>query len=156
MKKIIIVLNLLALALFISGCGCSKKEKETECTYSAEIEDYNLIAIYNIKHYPKNGTVTKVTEKISVSSSNISTLESLKQINDIQNSVYSQFEQFSYESAIDDDKLNINIDIDYSQIDINKFVMIDNDNQKLVLDGKINYDKYINYYETSGFKCKKK
>lgn len=156
MKKITVVLNFLVLALFISGCGCSKKEEETECTYSAEIEDYNLMATYNIKYYPKNGIVTKVTEQISVSSSNISTLESLKQINDIQNSVYSQFEQISYESAIDSDKLNINIDIDYSNIDIDKFILIDQTNEELVLDGKINYSKYIDYYEKSGFKCKKK
>lgn len=151
MKKIIIVLNLLVLTLFISGCGCSKKEEKT-VVCKLKIEDINHETNSNvtIKYDENNGDMISFEEESYLISNEEEIRNEFKTLNDNRYSSYGKY----YSSFIKDDKVQMNINIEFNKISVDEFLVLDGYNYGYLTDGKIDYNKIIEYYEDyEGYEC---
>ena len=153
MKKIIIVLNLVLLSLIVSGCGCSKKEEKTiVCKMSKTFDNYSFEAEYILKYF-EDESVKQVIEQATFNSNDSETLESIKTLNASEYGNYSELKWSKYDANIDGDNLKIYLEINFDKMNMEDFISVYDSNLYYVVDGKINYKKYIEEYEKDGFDC---
>ncbi len=158
MKKMLAFGGTLVLALCLTGCGSDDKEKLMTCTKEDSIGnglrgEYK----YEVSYKGKYVTVVKSTEKIVAEDSVKSTLPVYKEA--VEN-VYAPYKDVKYYDAkvvVDGNTLTSSVEINYSKIDTDKLIKIDQNNAQLIKDGKIKIDDMQSYYESSVIKatCKK-
>lgn len=115
MKKILIL-----LIIFIC-CACNKNNTMT-CVYKSDmLDDYKVNIIYSIKS--NNDRVSFINIKEEYTSDDISTLNYFKEYRKIYYyDLSNQYGSYIFKSKEQDNKLIIDVKIDYSEIDIDKMI----------------------------------
>ena len=152
MKKVLIIANLLMLTLFISGCGCSKKEesKTVVCSLKQEESKYEINSNITIKYDEISNDIISFEEDSYLISDVEEVRNEFKTLNDNHYSTYGKH----YSSSIKDDKVQINININFNKVSVDEFLELDEYNYGYLTDDKIDYNKMIEYYEEyEGYEC---
>ena len=153
MKKYLSIVVLFSLCILLTGCKgklintkCSSESDQTASGYKIS-DSYNISSRKNI--------VEKIELKRVIEKDDINKLNNFKNNLDRQyKDNNSKYDGYSYNIKEEDNKLLIELTIDYTKIDMNKFVTDNvamknyvNDKNQLTLDGA------KKMYETSGNKC---
>lgn len=155
MKKLFILVSLACLFL-VSGCG--EKKKEVLCTLESNniVSDYKLSATYKATIVDDHVTKVKTTEKVE--SKDQSILDSLKTtIEDSYKKMNEAYGGYQYKSSQEGDLLTVTTNIDYTILDMDKFIK---DNS--VMKGYVNKKNQITIegiqklYESMGATCEVK
>lgn len=143
MKKKVLISLALVLSLSLMGCSKEGKEEVTTCILNSNstLANYSLKSTYEI--HSKKDEVLKVVTKEVVTSSNstiISTFENT--VNSTYSSADKKYGGYDYKISKDGDTLTVDTTIDYSKMDLDKYVEDNtalkayvNDNNKLTVDG---------------------
>ncbi len=159
MKKILEFVLLIIVSLTLNGCGCSKKKDKEIITTCSLISDqsasgYKLETEYKI--YSKKDIVTKIKSKTTIASEQEQVLkrfeEDYKKQYEKNKNTYGGYD---YDLKINKDTLVLNLSIDYSKYDMNKFVE-DNVAMKEYVDkdNKFTLEGAKKYYNSVGANCK--
>ncbi|MDD6224215.1 MAG: DUF1307 domain-containing protein [bacterium] len=150
----------LILVMFVGVCllaGCNnstkKGEKTLTCTMSSEIsKDLKTDLSYKITY--EGDYVTKLVTQEKVISSDNSTLELYKEQVESLYAPYKKLDHYDYKVTIDGDTMTSDVTIDYSKIDMDKFIEIDESNSALIKNGKVKLEDIKEVYEAIGATCK--
>jgi len=143
---------LLPLLLLLTGCG--EKTGVIKCTGSAKdvVNKYETKSEYKINY--KGDYVESVETVETVTSENE---EFLKQMQDTVKELYDGYNKeyggYTFDVSIKDDKLVSTVSIDYSKMDIDKFVKDQSVLKNYVKDGKLTVDGLKSMYTTMGATC---
>ena len=150
----------LVLAIFIITlclCGCKEKAKISNCSLVSDQSASGYKLESNYKIYSTNNFVDKVVLKQVINSKDKKVLDSFKtSITNQYKNNNKLYNGYTFDIKEKDNKLNINVTIDYTKLDLKKFTQ-DNVSMKEYVnkDYKITLDKIIKLYESSGMKCEK-
>lgn len=148
MKKGIL---LVILGLFmLTGCG---SVKTMECTRTIEQNNIAMDLRYEIEYKNSYAQRVKSTEKVTTDSKDI--LDSYKKSIENMYAPYKDIEHYDYNVSIEGNTLTSTADINYAEIDVDKFTKIDSANSQLFENGKVKLDTLIATYEALGATCKK-
>ncbi len=153
MKKLMTVFALCVCVGVISGCGGASKT--IECTLSQKDASYELKSTYKIM--ATGDVVDKVETVETATSSNktiLNTLESTlnKQYKNQQDS----YGGYTYKVTNDGSKVESKVTIDYSKVDMKKFVEDNTALKKFVnKKNRLTVDGVVSIYEALGAVCKK-
>lgn len=156
MKKIIKCLVLFLFVLVISGCNSKLSYKESVCTLENDQSKSDYKAQTTYKIYSKNDIVKKVYSKETLKSNSKEILDYFKNLYekqyDAQNKNYGGYK---YSIKIDGNNLISDITIDYTKLDLDKFIK-DNSAMKSYVneENKLTVDGIIKMYESLGASCK--
>lgn len=149
MKKFVLFI---VLGFILTGCG-SNKLKTMSCSKVQSYSDVSFDLSYNIDYKGKYVVNVSSTEKII--SDDIEYLEEYRgQIEKIY-SPYSDLDYYDYSVSIDGNTLTSESNIDYSRVDTNRMILIDDANSQFIQDGKVLVDTIKSYYEDLGISCNK-
>lgn len=155
MKKVLYVGLCSALMLLASGCG-SEKEIMKTCTLNSNNVAQNYEMKNEYKIYGKGKVVTKAVTTETIISSNQEILdyfeETVKETYDTNNAAYGGY---TNKITNKDGKLVSETTIDYSKMDIEKFIN-DNSVMKSFVNSKneLLIDGIVELYEAMGATCK--
>lgn len=157
MKKVIKLFIVFIGIIFISGCSVNLPNKKISiCTLENDQSKsgYKVSSTYKI--YSKNDIVTKVNTEEILTSKNTTII---KYFEDLINKQYKELNNtyggYTYNIKKDNDKIISTVNIDYSKMNLEKFI---NDNS--AMKAYINKDKKMTLkgiqtmYESLGAKCK--
>ena len=147
MKKKFIVLFMLVGVLVLTGCT-----KTTVCNITVNQSAYTLKSEYKISYDGKY--VKKVETVEEVTSSDEDVLNQFKQVLDQQLSPYQDLKYYDFTVNVTDEKLTEKITIDYTKLDIDKFLQINSDAASMLENKKVKYDSVISLYNQLGATCK--
>lgn len=156
MKNFIKVLVVALCTLLLVGCSSKEKNVITTCTLNSDqsASGYTLSSTYKI--YSTNNAVTKVETTEIVTSDN----ETIRDyfVSALENSYKTAEETYggyTYKVIDEYDKVTSTVTIDYTKMDLNKFIK-DNSSMKSYVnkDNKITLEGAKNIYETLGATCK--
>lgn len=156
MKKVINLLVILVGVIFIAGCKYNLPgQKVTKCTLDNDQSKsgYKTIVTYNI--YSKNDVVSKVSYEEVLTSENTTILKYFEDLNkkqfEQQNKTYGGY---SFDVKAEKNKIISNVTINYSKLDMNKFIK-DNSAMKSYVDenNKFTLKGAKTMYESLGAKC---
>ena len=156
MKKrfnLVLVIFIITLCL----CGCKEKTKITNCSLVSDQSASGYKLESNYKIYSTNNFVDKVVLKQVINSKDKKVLDNFKtSITNQYKNNNKLYNGYTFDIKEKDNKLNINVTIDYTKVDLKKFTQ-DNVSMKEYVnkDYKITLDKIIKLYESSGMKCEK-
>lgn len=121
MKKKVLIGFMMVTSLFLTGCT-SGKEIVTKCELNNNSSSvYSIKATYNI--YSKNNIVTKVVTKEEATSENKDVLDTLEStLNSTYKKASKSYGGYKYDVKRDDNKVTSNVTIDYTKMDMNKFI----------------------------------
>lgn len=150
MKKVVVLCGFLILVLFFTGC--SKKEVSPRmmvCTKEESVAtgltgEYRYEVIYENDYVMSVNSIEKIIAEEGVKSN----LSMYKEAIENAYEPYKEIEYYNYEVTIDDNILLSKVDIDYSKIDVDKMIAIDNNNSALLKNGKIKIEDMRSYYES--------
>ena len=154
MKKYVYSLALVLVGILcVTGCGSSSK---VTCTYESDqsASGYKLKSEYNI--YSDGDVVTKVETTETVESKNNTVLSYFeKQLKEQYKTNNEKYKGYDYKVTNKDGKVVSEVTIDYSKMDLNKFVE-DNTAMKSFVnkDNKLTVKGVKSMYESIGAKCK--
>ena len=154
-KKLSLVLAIFIITLCL--CGCKEKTKITNCSLVSDQSASGYKLESNYKIYSTNNFVDKVVLKQVINSKDKKVLDSFKtSITNQYKNNNKLYNGYTFDINEKDNKLNINVTIDYTKVDLKKFTQ-DNVSMKEYVnkDYKITLDKIIKLYESSGMKCEK-
>lgn len=154
-KRLSLVLVLFIITLCL--CGCKEKTKITNCSLVSDQSASGYKLESNYKIYSTNDFVDKVVLKQVINSKDKNVLDSFKtSITNQYKNNNKLYNGYTFDIKEKDNKLNINVTIDYTKVDLKKFTQ-DNVSMKEYVnkDYKITLDKIIKLYESSGMKCEK-
>ena len=129
MKKGLKILFISLFVILISGCGKSNKEVVSTCTLSSDqySNGYTLSSNYEI--HSKDGLVNSVTTKETVESDNEQVRSYFKKtLEDSYNTANESYGGYTYNVTEDGNKVISDVTIDYSKMNLDKFV---NDNSQM-------------------------
>ena len=142
----------LCFCFLFTGCG-SKKLMTMTCSKVDKYSDITFDLSYSVDY--KGKYVTNVSSVEKIISDDIPYLEEYHdQIEKIY-SPYSNLEYYDYNVYIDGNTLVSESNIDYSNIDTYKMILIDDANSQFIKDGKVLIDTIKSYYENLGISCNK-
>ena len=157
MKKCFKYLFIFGFILLIAGCTNNDKEVVRKCTLTSDqsASGYKLNSTYEI--HAKGNTVNSVVTEEVVTSSNTEILTYFEnQLNTTYNTANETYGGYTIDIKKDTDKLTSKVTIDYTKLDMAKFVKDNsgmkayvNSNNKLTLDGA------TKIYESLGATCEK-
>ncbi len=151
MKKMFFVFGLI-ICFFISGCG--KKEIITKCNMKSDQSLSGYFIESNYKVYSKKNVVTKVEINEEISSEKSDVLSNFKSMYESQyDSNNNRYGGYSYKMSEKDGKLIIDLTIDYSKMNIEKFVSDNAAFSDYLEDNKLTLDGIKKMYKTSGIVC---
>lgn len=149
MKKI----KFLCLLLLLTGC--SKAELVKVCTINTIDEDTNYTIKSTFRIYAKDESVEQVKIKEIIKAQDNEELEILKEM---LNSTYESAnkEYGGYTNKIEEEKNKIisNTTIDYTKMDLKKYVKDNPAMDEYIKNNKISIDGIISIYEEMGASCK--
>lgn len=154
MKHIKIFLPICILLIILTGC--KDKTKTTTCTLESDQKPNGYILNNKYTIYYSKDIVKKVEINQVISSEKNDILNSFKE------SISKQYESnnnlyggYTYDVKVDKDKLEANITIDYTKVNLDKYSKDNEAMKEYLTDGKLTKDKLIKLYKTSGIKCEK-
>ena len=154
-KRLSLVLAIFIITLCL--CGCKEKTKISNCSLVSDQSASGYKLESNYKIYTTNNFVDKVVLKQVINSKDKKVLDSFKtSITNQYKNNNKLYNGYTFDIKEKDNKLNINVTIDYTKLDLKKFTQ-DNVSMKEYVnkDYKITLDKIIKLYESSGMKCEK-
>lgn len=158
MKKKMMALGCtLVCAACLTGCG-SSEEKVMTCTKEESITTgLKGKYVYEVSYKGKNVTVLKSTEQIIAEDDVKSTLDMYKEAVENVYKPYNDVEHYDAKVEVKGNTLTSTVTIDYSKVDTDKLIKIDQNNAQLIKKGKVNIDDIKSYYESSVINatCKK-
>lgn len=157
MKKYLKYLLIVGFIFLIAGCTNNDKEVVRKCTLTADqsANGYKLDSTYEI--HAKGNVVNNVVTEEVVTSSNEEILTYFEnQLNNTYKTANETYGGYTIDIKKDSDKLTSKVTIDYTKLDMTKFVKDNsgmktyvNSNNKLTLDGA------TKIYESLGATCEK-
>ncbi len=155
MKKGIRVLFISLFVILISGCDNDKVITKTcTLTNNQSASGYKLDSNYEI--HSTNGYVTSVTTKEVVTSDNKQIRDYFKKtLETTYSNANKTYGGYTYNITDEDNKVTSDVTIDYSKMDLDKFVK-DNAQMKAYVNKKnqITLEGIQKVYETLGATCK--
>ena len=149
MRKVFICLF---LGFCLTGCG-SKKIMTMSCSKVQSYSDVSFDLSYDIEYRGKYVLNVSSTEKI-ISDDTLYLEDYRDQIEKIY-SPYADLDYYDYSVSIDGNTLTSQSNIDYSNVDTNKMILIDDANSQFIQNGKVLVDTIKSYYEELGIVCNK-
>lgn len=137
----------------LTGCGNTKKITNNilTCTKTGTLDDgVNIDLRYEVSYENDYVTIIKSTEKII--SDDESVLNEYKESVEEIYSPYKDIEYYDYNITINGNTLISSTIIDYSKVDIDKLIEIDDDSS-LIEDGKIKLSDIKSLYESIDATC---
>lgn len=154
-KNIKLTLTLLLLLVLLSGCSTGNKVTKCISTSDQNASGYKIKSEYNI--YYKNDLVNKVETIETVDSKNNTILAYFeKQLKNQYKSYNENYGGYSYEVTNKDGKVVSKVTVDYSKMNLNKFIK-DNPGMKSYTNknNKITLKGIKSMYQSIGAKCEK-
>ena len=148
MKKGLKFLVVLPIVFLTAGCGAEKKEVVNHCvlTSTSTTQGYSVNSTYDV--YSKNNVVSKVVTEEVVESDNESVLSYFEKS---QNETYGGT---TNKVTNENGKVTSSTTIDYSKMDLDKFVKSNTALSSYVNDkNQLTKDGVISLYESLGAKC---
>ena len=154
MKKGLKILFISLFVILISGCGKSDKEVVSTCTLSSDQSSNGYKISSNYEIHSKNGLVNSVTTKETVESDNEQVRSYFKKtLEDSYNTANESYGGYTYNVTEDGNKIISDVTIDYSKMDLNKFVKDNSQMKSYIKNNKISLDGMKKIYETLGATC---
>ena len=148
MRKIITIIMLAILLVTVTGCS----KNETICTTTTIVKSSVVTSSYKIIH--KNNIVYKVVKTELITNKNTDTLYEFKSSIENNNKEYNKMTHYRNEVKIEDDTLISTTKINYRRLDLNKYVLLDEENKSIISNNKVELNKLIKAYEKLGLSCK--
>lgn len=128
MKKLLVLIPIVLLCVTgckinvtINGKDVVDNKKEIVCTVNKNTDNYKLVTKYTIYHTDDIADSVKTVEEISTDNN-----ETLKYFEEMLNKSYEELSTkyggYTYSVTRTDKKVTSNVKIDYSEIDMEKFV----------------------------------
>lgn len=157
MKKCFKYLFIFSFIFLIAGCTNNDKEVVRKCTLTSDqsASGYKLNSTYEI--HAKGNTVNSVVTEEVVTSSNTEILTYFEnQLNTTYNTANETYGGYTIDIKKDSDKLTSKVTIDYTKLDMAKFVK-DNSGMKAYVNSsnKLTLDGATKIYESLGATCEK-
>ena len=149
MRKVFIFL---VLGFCLTGCG-SKKIMTMTCSKVQSYSDVSFDLSYDIEYKGKYVLNVSSTEKI-ISDDTLYLEDYRDQIEKIY-SPYADLDYYDYNVSLDGNTLTSQSNIDYSKVDTEKMILIDDANSQFIQNGKVLVDTIKSYYEELGIVCNK-
>ncbi len=149
MKKICIIITLLFMCFLLTGCGI----KTTNCSLNNKQSNYEINTNYSINS--KEGIVKNIKINQTIKSNDKKILKDFeKQINNQYEYNNRLYGGYKYSIKISEKELNSNVSINYSEIDMEKFVK-DNAAMKEYVNNKnqLTLEGIKKLYRSTGAKC---
>lgn len=154
MKKGLKILFISLFVILISGCGKSNKEVVSTCTLSSNQSSNGYKISSNYEIHSKDGLVNSVTTKETVESDNEQVRSYFKKtLEDSYNTANESYGGYTYNVTEDGNKVISDVTIDYSKMNLEKFV---NDNSQMkssIKNNRISLDGMKKIYEALGATC---
>ena len=154
MKKGLKILFISLFVILISGCGKSNKEVVSTCTLNSDQSSngYKLTSNYEI--HSKDGSVYSVVTKETVESDNEQVRSYFKKtLEDSYNTANESYSGYTYNVTEDGNKIISDVTIDYSKMDLDKFVKNNSQMKSYIKNNKISLDGMKKIYEALGATC---
>lgn len=132
----------------------SKQYDSISCRLEKNLDSYKLSSEYEIT-YDNNNNVVKVFTNEVLTSDDEKILDTFETAVKTQLDIFKDLKYYNYEIKRSKGKLLQTTTIDYSKIDINKFIAINSDISSMFTDGKLKLDTIISIYEELDAVCKK-
>lgn len=151
MKKIIYSVLTILLVVILTACGSGKKT--LKCTYSSEQTNYKINTEYTIN--AKKKIVQTVDIKQVIESDNQETLDKFeKELNEQYENDNNLYNGYTYEVKKEENKVVATITIDYTKMDLNKFIRNNGAMKKYVNDdNEYTIDGAEKLYTSTGATC---
>lgn len=154
MKKGLKILFISLFVILISGCGKSDKEVVSTCTLSSNQSSNGYKISSNYEIHSKNGLVNSVTTKETVESDNEQVRSYFKKtLEDSYNTANESYGGYTYNVTEDGNKIISDVTIDYSKMDLNKFIKDNSQMKSYIKNNKISLDGMKKIYEALGATC---
>lgn len=157
MKKVFYLIIIFTIIIFMSGCNINlSKEKVTKCILKNDQSKNNYKTKTTYKIYSKKDIVSKVSYEEVLISKNTTIIKYFENINkkqfEKQNKLYGGY---TYDVKSEKNTVTSNVTIDYSKIDMKKFID-DNSSIKSYInkDNKMTLKGAKAMYKSLGAKCK--
>lgn len=154
MKKGLKILFISLFVILISGCGKSNKEVISTCTLNSDQSSngYKLTSNYEI--HSKDGSVYSVVTKENVESDNEQVRSYFKKtLEDSYNTANESYGGYTYNVTEDGNKVISDVTIDYSKMDLDKFIKDNSQMKTYIKNNKISLDGMKKIYEALGATC---
>ena len=154
MKKGLKILFISLFVILISGCGKSNKEVVSTCTLSSDQSSNGYTLSSNYEIHSKDGLVYNVTTKETVESDNEQVRSYFKKtLEDSYNTANESYGGYTYNVTEDGNKVISNVTIDYSKMDLDKFVKDNSQIKSYIKNKKITLEGMQKIYESLGATC---
>ena len=154
MKKILLVTStvICLIIIIVLSIYYNKYRNNTMiCTYSTTADVYSMQTKYVVKY--KNGIVSNVSTKEIFTKYDEETLKEYKSTLENMYMPYSNLDYYDYSITIKDNQVISKININYSKLDINKFIEIDSANKDILTNNKVTIKKLKKIYKNNGARC---
>lgn len=152
MKRKYLFLAVTMLVVFlVTGCS-SSEEKTMTCTRTMNQSGMKTNLNYKVTY--SGDYVNRVQSEESIETSDTTTLNTYKEQIEKIYTPYKDVKYYTYNVAIDGNKLVSTVDINYAKIDTKKLIEIDSANSQLINDGKVKLSSVKSLYEQLGATCK--
>lgn len=154
MKKIKYLLVVLLAVVFVTGCGSSNKT--LKCTNKIEVEGINYSATYEIV-YDSDEHVKEVTSTETIKSDDEDYLTEAKESSEqLYKSNDKTYGGYNYKISVSGDTLTSKCTIDYSKMDVKKYVEDTGLEDFADKDNNVKLSGVISIYEQLGATCEEK
>ena len=154
MKKGLKILFISLFVILISGCGKSNKEVVSICTLSSNQSSNGYKISSNYEIHSKDGLVNSVTTKETVESDNEQVRSYFKKtLEDSYNTANESYGGYTYNVTEDGNKVISDVTIDYSKMDLDKFVKDNSQIKSYIKNKKITLEGMQKIYEALGATC---
>lgn len=158
MKKGLKILFISLFVILISGCGNEKtnvntnkdtaKETINTCTLSSDQSSNGYTLSSNYEIHSKDGLVNSVTTKETVESDNEQVRSYFKKtLEDSYNTANESYGGYTYNVTEDGNKVISDVTIDYSKMDLEKFVNDNSQMKSYIKNNRISLDGMKKIYE---------
>ena len=152
MKKGLKILFISLFVILISGCGKSNKEVVSTCTLSSNQSSNGYKISSNYEIHSKDGLVNSVTTKETVESDNEQVRSYFKKTLE-DNTANESYGGYTYNVTEDGNKVISDVTIDYSKMNLDKFVNDNSQMKSYIRNNKISLDGMKKIYEALGATC---
>ena len=154
MKKGLKILFISLFVILISGCGKSNKEVVSTCTLSSNQSSNGYKISSNYEIHSKDGLVNSVTTKETVESDNEQVRSYFKMtLEDSYNTANESYGGYTYNVTEDGNKVISDVTIDYSKMNLEKFVNDNSQMKSYIKNNRISLDGMKKIYEALGATC---
>lgn len=154
MKKGLKILFISLFVILISGCGKSNKEVVSTCTLSSNQSSNGYKISSNYEIHSKDGLVNSVTTKETVESDNEQVRFYFKKtLEDSYNTANESYGGYTYNVTEDGNKVISDVTIDYSKMNLEKFVNDNSQMKSYIKNNRISLDGMKKIYEALGATC---